>query len=89
MFHTTSIGPHLPVVIPGRPQEYISVPTAGSWGSKGLGLNGVVSRGRNLRPFHELNVELGCFCVLAIENSAAVKSTSVFFHHHFLRVYAH
>ena len=55
-----------------------------------LGLNGVVSRGRNLRPCHESNVELGCFCVMAIVNSAAVKtSTSVFFRYHFLRIYDH
>ena len=58
-------------------------------GNKGLGLRAVVSRERNLRPCHESNVDLGCFYVLAIVNSAAVNmSTSVFLHYRFLRIYA-
>ena len=73
MFHTTSFGHILHVVISGRPQGYMSVPTAGEWGSKGLGLRAVVSRERNLRPCHESNVDLGYFYVLAILNSAAVN----------------
>ena len=91
MFHTRSFRPHLSVVIPGRPQGYMSVSTVGQWGrgSKDLGLNEVVSRGRNLRPCHEFNVDLDYFYVLALVNSAAVNmSTSVFFRYCFLRVYA-
>ena len=57
----------------------MAVPTVGERGKATPlrplrpGPRGVVSRLRHFRPCHKSNVDLGCFCVLAIVKSAATN----------------